>query len=133
MNASVAIVYGCERNRLYLIGRKFTLFNDHKALINILNNPKATVPLRIERLTLRLQGFDFKLEHVKSAENISDYPSRHPYDKPDERSSSETESYINFITTNACPKAITIEDIKIATKTDKICQKLINLMKNESW
>ena len=129
----LSIVYGCERNRLYLIGRQFNVFNDHKALINILNNPKATVPLRIERLTLRLQGFDFKLDHIKSAGNISDYPSRHPYDQPDERSSSETESYINFITTNACPQAITIEDIKTATKTDKICQHLTELIKNESW
>ena len=129
----LSIVYGCERNRSYLIGRQFNVFNDHKALINILNNPKATVPLRIERLTLRLQGFDFKLDHIKSAENISDYPSRHTYDRPDERSSSETESYINFITTNACPQAITIEDIKTATETDKICQHLTELIKNESW
>ena len=59
--------------------------------------------------------------------------SRHPYDQPDECSSSETESYINIIATNACPKAITIEDIKAATNTDKICQHLTELIKNECW
>ena len=50
----LALVYGCERNRLYLLGRQFTAYNDHKALVNILNNPKSTVPLRIKRLALRL-------------------------------------------------------------------------------
>ena len=72
----LSIVYGCERNRLYLIRQMFTVFNGHKALINILNKPTATVRLRIERLTLRLQGFNFNLEHIKSGENISDYPSK---------------------------------------------------------
>ena len=60
----LALVYGCEKNRLYLLERQFTAYNDHKALENILNNPKATIPLRIERLTLRLQDYQFILKHV---------------------------------------------------------------------
>ena len=43
----LAVVYACEKNRLYLLGRHFEIYNDHKALVNILNNPKAKVPLRI--------------------------------------------------------------------------------------
>ena len=50
----LVIVYGCEKNKLCLLGREFTIYSDHKAIINILNNPKSVVPLRIQRLTLRL-------------------------------------------------------------------------------
>ena len=35
------IVYGCEKNRLYLLGRLFDIYNDHKALFHLINNPKG--------------------------------------------------------------------------------------------
>ena len=107
----LSLVFGCERNRLFLLGRHFDLYNDHKALMHILNNPRANVPLRIERLTLRLQGYDFTLKHVMSEQNIADYSSRHPYRaKTDELST--TESYINFVANYQCPKALTLDHIK---------------------
>lgn len=129
----LAVVYGCERNRLYLIGRPFSIYNDHKALVNILNNPKSIVPPRIERLTLRLRGYDFDLQHVKSADNISDYSSRHPHDESDRAFEESTEEYINTIVEYSRPNAITIEDIKRETKNDKICNKLIELVNTQQW
>jgi hypothetical protein len=51
----LGILYGCEKNRLYLLGRSFTVFNDHKALIYLFENPRSKIPLRIERMALRLQ------------------------------------------------------------------------------
>ena len=39
--AHTETVYGCERNRLYLLGRQCTIYSDHKAIINILNNPRS--------------------------------------------------------------------------------------------
>ena len=60
----LAIVYGCEKNRFYLLGRPFKIYSDHKPFVSILNKPKTVVPLRIERLILRLQGYDFKIAQV---------------------------------------------------------------------
>ena len=54
----LSIVYGCEKNRLYLLGRHFDIYNNHKALFHLINNPKSQIPLRIERMTLRLQHFN---------------------------------------------------------------------------
>ena len=91
---------------MYLIGRHFTSFNDHKALISILNRPRAAIPLRIERLTLRLQGFNSDLTRVKGENYISDYPSRHPHDKHSERSSKQAEYFVNLISRYACPELV---------------------------
>ena len=60
--------YRCEENRLYLLGRSFTIYSDHKTIVSILNKPKTIVPLRTERLILRLQGDDFKIAHISSIE-----------------------------------------------------------------
>ena len=46
------------------MGRPFKIYSDHKPIVSILNKPKTVVPLRIERLILRLQGYDFKIAQV---------------------------------------------------------------------
>ena len=45
----LAILHGCEKFRLYLIGDVFEICTDHKPLVTLLSNPRTTVPLRIER------------------------------------------------------------------------------------
>ena len=129
----LALVYGCERNRLYLLGRHFTANTDHKSLVNILTNPKSNIPLRIERLALRLQHYDFTLNHVKSEDNISDYPSRHPHDTPDDELSDTVEEYVNEITVQSCPNALTLEDIQEATKADPTLQEVIKFANDRKW
>ena len=129
----LVLVYGCERNRLYLLGRHFTANNDHKSLVNILTNPKSNIPLRIERLALRLQHYDFTLQHVKSEDNISDYPSRHPHDSPDDEISESVEEYVNEITVHACPNALTLSYIEEATKHDVILQEVIKFTRDQKW
>ena len=129
----LGLVYGCERNRLYLLGRHFTAYNNHKSLVNILTNPKSHIPLRIERLALRLQHFDFTLNRIKSEDNISDYSSRHPHDKPDEEISEIVEEYVNAITMTACPNALTLDDIREATNSDATLQEVIKLTMGHKW
>ena len=53
----LAIVFGCERFRQYLYGKKVTVHTDHKPLINVMNKPLLENPRRIQRLLLRLQCF----------------------------------------------------------------------------
>ena len=128
----LAIVYGCEKNCLYLLGRPFTIDSDHKPIVNILNKPKTIVPLGIECLILHLQSYDFKIVHISSNENISDYSSRDPFAHPQENNQYLKE-YVSFICKNACPKALTLNDIKQATKNDKTLQKLKYLILENRW
>ena len=74
--------------------------------------------MRIERLIFCLQGYDVKITHVSIDENTSDYSSRHPSAHSLE-DNQYFKKYISFICKNACPKAITLDDIKQLLKTTK--------------
>ena len=52
----LAVVWACERFRLYVMGIHFELIIDHKPL-EIIYSPKSKPPLHIERWVLRLQSF----------------------------------------------------------------------------
>ena len=52
---ALAVVFGCERYHLYVMGSRFTVVTDHKPLVSIYNNPQSNPPARIKRWTLRLQ------------------------------------------------------------------------------
>ena len=112
----ISIKYACERNRLYLLGRSFSIFNDHKPIVNLLNKSTSVLPLRIESMLLSIQGYDLKLPYVKSQENIADYTSRDPFEKAS--LSPVRENYINFVATLATPNAIRLDKIKEETKKD---------------
>ena len=58
--------------------REFKMYCDNKALANLLKRPSSKLPLRIKRMLLQLQGYEFEIEYVKSESNISDFISRHP-------------------------------------------------------
>ncbi len=60
---ALAIVFGCERFSLYLLGKPFVVVTDHKPLVPIFNNRQFNPPARIQRLSLRLQQFNFTLKY----------------------------------------------------------------------
>ena len=62
----LAVVWGAEYFRNYILGRSFTVITDHKALISLLNgNNKKNKTLfsRLTRWLDRLIPFDFVIEH----------------------------------------------------------------------
>ena len=127
----LSVLHACERNRLYLVGRQFTIYNDHKALVSLLKNPNAKIPLRIERMVLRLQNYDFELIYVKGENNISDYTSRHPTGPASDTDINE--KYVNFVSSHAVPNFLTIEDIEKETHRDPLLQAVIHLNRNNNW
>ena len=44
----------------------------------IFNNVMESAPFRVERMSLNLQGFLFKVEDISGEQNPADYASRHP-------------------------------------------------------
>ena len=73
---ALAVVWACERLKLYLIGQEFELVTDNMAIQLIFSNPKSKPSARIERWGLRLIPFSFKIRHDPGSTNIADFITR---------------------------------------------------------
>jgi len=76
----LAVVFGCEKFHKLLYGNaSITIESDHKPLENIMKKPIHAAPLRIQRMMLKLQPYEFKLIHKKGKEmGLADCLSRMP-------------------------------------------------------
>ena len=122
----LAMVYGCEKFHIYLYGRQFIIDSDAKSLEYIFNQNSNSkrMPARIQRWSLRLMPYDFKIRHRPGATNPADYLSRQPVFEPDSHKD-DAEEYINYLFSSSVPKSITHEEIISATKEDECLQELI--------
>ena len=76
---ALGLVHGIQRFHTYLFGRQFSVITDHKPLVNIWTRPLNTAPPRLQRLFLRLQGYNFTLTYKPGSDLIlSDTLSRLP-------------------------------------------------------
>ena len=131
---SLAIVYGIEHFHIYLYGHEFTLITDHKPLELIYQNPKSRPSARLERWCLRLQDYTFQVKYRPGPTNPSDYLSRHPMTiHPDNKWQNLSDEHVRFVVNHAVPAALDINVIRRAVQEDPTCQKLIELLQNNSW
>lgn len=71
----LAIVYSLLKFRRYLLGMKFDIVTDHKALTFMLNTPYHNA--RMTRWVLFIQEYDYDIRHCKGTDNVvADYFSR---------------------------------------------------------
>ena len=101
--------------------------------MSIFANPLAKPSSRIKRWCLRLQQYNFTVEYQKGSGNPADYMSRHPVQTVSERECKIAEEYLNFVCKNACPKAITCEQVEKATENDPVLQSVKKCLINDSW
>ena len=132
---ALAIVWAVERLNTYLYGSSLTLYTDCKPIELILNNPRSKTSARIERWKLQLQDYCFHVVYTKGQQNPSDFLSRHTTDGSDTSQHEQSaERYVNFITYHSIPKAMTLDEIKVATCNDVTMQHLIAIRCNtQSW
>ena len=129
---ALAIIWGVEHFHLYLYGNDFTLITDHKPLEVIYGSRKSKPSARLERWVLRLQPYSFNVVYKPGANNPADYLSRHP-PQTSLKQQKLTEEYVNFLTQNSIPKAMTLEEIQAATDSDKTLKGLRAAIKLNKW
>ena len=129
---ALAIIWGVEHFHLYLYGNEFTLLTDHKPLEVIYGSRKSKPSARIERWVLRLQPYSFNVVYKPGSDNPADYLSRHPT-RTSLKQQKLTEEYVNYLTRNSAPKAMTLEDIKTATDNDRTLKGLRAAIKLNKW
>ncbi len=65
---ALAIIYFVDKFKYYLLGRRFLLRTDHRALVHILRG--AASNSKLARWALRLQEFNFDVAYIKGRENV---------------------------------------------------------------
>ncbi|KAK3098150.1 hypothetical protein FSP39_016659 [Pinctada imbricata] len=76
----LAVVFGCERFHKLIYGKSdVTIESDHKPLESIMKKPIHSAPMRIQKMMLKLQPYEFTLIHVKGKDlGLADCLSRLP-------------------------------------------------------
>ena len=103
---ALAIVWACERLKLYLIGREFDLYTDNKVAQTIFNNPFSNPSARVRRGTLRMLPFKCRIFHVDGKGNIADYLSRNPIKTTCCEHERIAEEYIYMVSNASVPSAL---------------------------
>ncbi len=113
----MAVVGACEHFHVYIFGKPVTVYTDHQPLLGLFGKPRAKLPMRLERWSLRLQPYSPVIKYRRGSDNPADYLSRHPLSvtKQDDKL---TEQYVNFVTNQTVPRAMTYDEVNCASKDD---------------
>ena len=86
------------------------------------NHPKAQSPFRVERIRLKLHGFDFHVEYITGQKNPSDFISRcSKFSVSDVDMGKDLEAHVHLVTRTDISAAITNKDIRNEISVDKEC------------
>ena len=82
---TLALVFGITRFHTYLFGSSFTVHTDHKPLEIICRKPLRSAPPRLQRLLVKIQGYDFNVLYKPGSQmTVPDALSRLPNPKKTE-------------------------------------------------
>lgn len=118
---ALAVVRACKKFSKYLLGMKFKIRTDQKALIRIFSDEKGlpvTASSRLLRWAVYLSGFDYVIEHVRTDKNKADPLSRlrHAGDPRQSKPTKSKPEALNAIRDNGVP--MNFEDVKAETNVD---------------
>ena len=119
----LASVWACEKFDRYLRGlQQFKLLTDHKPLVPLINGSDLNaVPMRCQRLLMRMMRYNPKAQHVPGKDLIvTDTLSRHPLPTCDEEDEQtvEVEIYVSEVTRSWPISDIRLDEIREAVDKD---------------
>ena len=132
----LALVWACERFAHYLVGlSSFLLLTDHKLLVPILTRKSIDeVPLRCQRLILRLMRFNPEVRHVPRKEQyISNALSHNPLPlnpEIDSELGDAVQAHVDAITSTWPASKARKCEISAETETDSDLQIVIKCIEN---
>ena len=125
----LAIVFGCEKFHHYIFGRQFIVETDHKPLEIIATKPLHAVPLRLQRMLIRLQLYNPTIQYKSGTQiPVADTLSRHYVQNGTE--DNEIEVHIEGISKAAPASPEKWTELKSETAKDEQMQSLSTQIKN---
>ncbi|XP_042209793.1 uncharacterized protein LOC121857718 [Homarus americanus] len=131
---ALAIVWACEKFHLYLYGKEFTIMTDQKALTTIFSL-KGKPSARILQWILRMQQYDFTVQHIKGSDNPADILFRQPlpFDAQISEEEKLAEGFINYVVAKGFPKAMTLSEILEESGKDPTIRALEDAIAKNEW
>lgn len=129
----MAIVFAVERFKQYIYGRSdVTVQTDHKPLEPLFKKSLSSVPARLQRMMLRVQGFDIRVEYTPGKYMyIADTLSRAPLsEKLHSRVSDEVDLQTCFLIDNVQISDKKLDLIKRHIAADEDSKTIINYICN---
>lgn len=116
-----AVLFGLERFHQFVYGREVTVESDHKPLEAILKKTPSQTPLRLQRMLLRLQKYNFHLIHKPGKKMyIADTLSRAylPRTQKDEFEE-EINCFVHSVVSNLSVSEEKLEELRVETLRDE--------------
>ena len=129
---ALSIVYGVQKFRQYLLGRKFCLLTDHKPLLSVFH-PEKEIPemisSRLQRWAIILSAYTYEVKHKPSeqhgnADGLSQLPLDFDKEWTEVTDSEDTVCLLEEQQLTELP--IKVPDIRKATAQDPILSKVYN-------
>lgn len=128
---ALALVWAVEKFQFYLLGKKFDLVTDCKAL-SYLFTPRSRPCPRIERWVLRLQCFDYEVVHIRGDQNAADALSRLSRTVPEPFDSAEEIVVRLIASANASTVAVSWSELVDASRDDAETTSVFSCLDNDS-
>lgn len=132
---ALAVVWAVEKFYPYLFGTSFTIYTDHKTLEYIYGGKHRDgkrACTRAEGWALRLQPYNFRIQHIPGSTNISDVLSRLcPYSESDVPFDEESEHYLCALDDGL--SAIALDEIESETRSDETLTAVIEAIQSGLW
>ena len=114
----LAIAFAMTRLDHYVYGRRVTVETDHKPLVSIMSKPLCDAPLRLQRMLLQLQRYDFEIIYRPGSQvPVADALSRAPVKTAQASFASEIGSVRLSDGISVSPQRL--EAIRAATEQDR--------------
>ena len=121
----LAYVFGAERFDTYIFGREVIIESDHKPLEMIARKNLASAPVRLQRMLLRLQRYDYTIRYRPGKEmTLADSLSRLPI---------STQHHEIELDVRVCLIQFSnprLEELRVATRQDSTLSRLMDIIFN---
>ena len=129
----LAILFGCNRFKHYIYGRRTVVESDCKPIVSIMRKPLNSAPPRLQRMLLQLQDFDLDVIHCRGKDiPLGDALSRNYVTDTFPDLIEGLDTHVHTVLKSLPISDLKLQEIQTATSKDLQLQTLISVI-SDGW